>query len=130
MNGLGNILERSHRTSWSECKWWKKTTSSDDLSKEVYNRECDGEFLARETANDEAGGMYDDRMNKISSFMVESNTVTICTYDEVDGIKPNDAVFFQGYIWRVDGSVRKMKSRKKDMYSESDNYTYYIPLKR
>ena len=114
-------LFQSRRNYNEPCKWWSRNESDDyDEDVYVYKRIPTGTFFAKEV-----NAETDDNNIIGGIFMIDRDSVTIVSPDNLDGIKDRDWVEYQGNIWRVD-SVQKRKARMQNSEFVSDrNVSHY-----
>lgn len=84
--------------------------------------------MAKEGSELGGSGYYTNGYKDIGSVRLQNNTITIVTTDDIGEMRQYDLVLFNNQIWKVAYPIRKMKSRKKDMVSRSNDYTYSIEL--
>ena len=130
MQGTKDPFTRSERTLWENCKWWRRSDFGGSVpnDKYVYELTPYGTFRARESSDFGGSSFYSSGYNAIGSVMVKSDTITIMTTDDISEMKQYDLVLFMGKIWKVAYPIRKSKSRRKDMFSRSDDFTYSVEL--
>lgn len=110
------------------CKWWARDErdkyEADEL---IAQRIPSGTFSAKEVApeNDQdaiIGGL----------FMVDKTTTTIKSPDNLEGIKSEYLVEYQGEIWRV-VTAQKVKARKQNTFFADDKHCshyWYLELRK
>lgn len=130
MQGTADPFTRSHRTLWEQCKWWRRSDFSGSVpnDKYVYETKPYGTFMAKEGSELGGSGYYTNGYKDVGSVRLQNDTITIVTTDDVGEMRQYDLVLFNNQIWKVAYPIRKMKSRKKDMLSRSNDYTYSIEL--
>lgn len=110
------------------CKWWSKKQYVDvDDDELIYNRVPSGHFYAKEVSaetvsNNVIGG----------AFMVDRTSVTIKSPDNLQNIKSEDLVEYQGEKWIV-ANVQKSKARIQRTYFASDrncSHYWYLELRK
>jgi hypothetical protein len=129
----------SRRKMFNECYYWcrSKTEENEDLDEDLgktifidpYSKELSyeidpsGTFEAIEINN------Y-DRSSQIigGSFMFDSSTVTLKTFDYIPELGVNDIVVYNDNVWRVVNISRRPMQRTKQ-FSVDVSYETYISLK-
>lgn len=107
------------------CKFWVRDESfKGDLNQVVLKERPNGTFYAKEVSPDVVE-------NSIigGSFMLDQNTTTIFTYDDINELKTNDIVLYDRHAWRV-VNVQKSTKIKENQFNEKKTYEYYVSLKR
>ena len=119
----GIDIYNSRRGYFEYCRYWNRDLdTSIPLNILVHDEVSDGVFYAKEE-----NSQYDDVMQRGNSFVFDDSKVTISTLDNVDSIKVNSYVLYQGQLWRVT-SVQKRKIRKRSQFSVIPTYQTYLQL--
>lgn len=125
---MGIDIFQSRRNFNERCRWWSRNEDdryepSDLISKRV----ASGQFWAKEMS-----AMQLMNTNLGNAFRIDSEHTTIKTPDDLDGIKADDIVEYQGDLWRVD-DVQKTKARMQNTQYAEDrkcSHFWYISLRR
>ena len=117
------------RRNYNEfCRWWSRNESDDIEPNELaMKRVASGSFCAKEMSpiqlmNTNLGG----------TFRIDSTHTTIKSPDNLDGIKADDLVEYQGELWMVD-DIQKSKARMQGTYYGNDrncSHFWYISLRK
>jgi hypothetical protein len=119
---------QSRRNYNERCQWWSRNEDdkyADDRL--IMKRVPTGTFMAREISpqqlqNSVFGG----------EFMLEKNTITIKSPDNLEGIKANDLVEYLDEKWIV-ANVQKSKARiQNTAYAKNSkcSHYWYIELRK
>lgn len=121
-------LWSSRRDMFIKCEYWSQDRSELDQysnSKVVYNSVPTGFFYAKEVNS------YSTSNQVIAeSYMVEENSITIMTRDDVSNLKRNDIIRFEETIYRVDSIEKEPIKKQRNYMSSGLSFTYYISLRR
>ena len=114
-------LFQSRRNYNEPCRWWSRNENEEyDEDEYVYKRVPSGSFFAKEV-----NAETDDNNIIGGVFMVDRNSVTIASPDNLDGIKDRDWIEYQGELWRVD-NIQKRKARMQNSEFAADrNVSHY-----
>lgn len=121
-------LFQSRRNYNERCKWWSRNEDDEHESNELISkRVASGTFCAKEMS-----AIQLMNMNLGGSFRIDSTHTTIKSPDNLEGIKADDLVEYQGELWRVD-DIQKSKARMQNTYYASDSkcsHFWYISLRK
>ena len=115
-------LFQSHRNFNEQCRWWHRNESEEDLEDNelFYKRIPTGSFFAKEAASE----MNDS--NILGGVMLANkSTITIYSPDNLEAIRPNDLVEFQGQMWRVEDNQAKIFRMQNNEFVKNDSVSRY-----
>lgn len=120
---MGIDIYHSRRINFTKCLYYKRNESINDLSKYVLLEKPEGHFYAR---------LYspNSRQNQdiANTFRFSENSLTLVTEDDVDELKENNIVLYNGKAYVVMGVQRELHL-KESQYS-GEHYTTYISLRK
>ena len=114
-------LFQSRRIYNEQCLFWYRDESKQFTPDElVHTRVADGSFFARELSGEEK------RNNIIGGvFMFDSASVTIMSPDDLEQLKSEDIVMYEGEIWII-RNIQKRKSRiNQSEFARDKNCSHY-----
>lgn len=116
----------SRRANNLECEYWNLTSSNlnIDRNKFVYENKPTGFFTATE------GSEYVESSQRSSVFMVDTNSLSLVTSDDIQEMKMNALVRIDGKekLWRV-VSISKAPLKRLSYLSNDLRFTYLLSLK-
>ncbi|WP_281512135.1 hypothetical protein [Mammaliicoccus vitulinus] len=119
-------LWTSRRDTFIECEYWSQNEDEDivNLNEIQYLKNPTGIFYAKES-----NAYLEDDSDINNTFLVQNNTVTLMTRDNISDLKRRDLVRYEGKMYMVT-SISKVKNRNQMQYLRH-NYscTYYINLR-
>lgn len=121
-------LFQSRRNYNEPCKWWNEDARDKfDPDELIYNRIATGTFMAKEVSPET------ERNNPvINTWLINRSGTTIKTPDNIDGIKSECLVWYQGELWVV-VDVQKVKARIQQTQFATDkncSHYWYIELRK
>lgn len=121
-------LFQSRRNYNEPCKWWNEDARDKfDPDELIYNRNPTGTFMAKEVSPET------ERDNPvINTWLIHRSGTTIKTPDNIDGIKSECLVWYQGELWVV-VDVQKVKARIQQTQFATDkncSHYWYIELRK
>ena len=121
-------LFQSRNTYNEPCKWWKRDERDQfDPDELVFKRVPDGTFMAKEVSP-----QRDQNIQVGGSFMFDRTSVTIKSPDNLEDIKSEYIVEYQGEKWIV-VSVQKSKARMQNTFFAADkncSHYWYLELRK
>ena len=118
-------LWKGRRDIFNKCKYWSQNENEDAVSigEISYNKSNYKTFYAKVV-----NAITVDNQIIQDSFLVESNTVTLMTKDNISDMKVNDKVEFNEKEYMVE-SIQKILENRQRQYRRTPSYTYYISLR-
>lgn len=119
-------IYHTRRTNYKLCYYYKRDESVrvGDASKWILENKPKGLFYAKPESEASL------RRNQIQSeFMLNKNTITISSEDEINDLSPDDLILYNGKSWSVVDIQRKLHL-KETQFSSEEHYTTYISLRR
>lgn len=117
---------RGRRTNFMRCEWYEQDIDDKYVmpNQLKYKTRPSGHFYAREE-----NSLSIENNIVGNNIMLDSESITISTYDDVSKIKKNDKIFYRNKYWRVD-SIQKAPVKKQQQYlSKSFSNTYFLALR-
>lgn len=119
-------LFTSRRVNNLKCEYWNLTNSNLDVdrNKFVYENKPSGFFTATE------GGEYSESSQRSSVFLVDTNSLSLITSDDISDLKVQSIIKIDGNkkLWRV-VSISKTPIKRISYLSNDSRFTYYLTLK-
>ena len=128
MINMSTDIFQSRRNYNEDCRWW--TRNENDMADEselVMKRVASGSFCAKEMSPIQLM-----EVNLGNSFRIDSTHTTIKSPDNLEGMKADDLVEYQGEIWIVD-DIQKSKAKLQNTYYAADkncSHFWYIALRK
>ena len=114
-------LFQSHRNFNERCRWWTRNESDQyEDNKLVYKRIPSGSFFAKEAASEAS----DDNVIG-GTMLIRKTTITIFSPDNLEMIKPKDLVEYQGEIWRVEDSQKRISRIQNSEFANNNAVSRY-----
>lgn len=125
---MGFDLFQSRRNYNERCKWWSRNEAEENTPDElIMKRVPSGQFYAKEMNAEQLM-----KLNLGGVFRIDSTHVTIKSPDDLDNIKGDDIVLYQGEKWMV-VSVQKTKAKLQQTEFAADkncSHFWYIELRK
>lgn len=121
-------LWNSRRDMFNLCEYWsqdEREIDSNSKSRLIYNSVPTGTFMAKEV---NSYSMEPQVIGEV--FMVEQNTITIQTNDDVSLLKKNDFVKFDNNIYRVENIQKEIIKKQRQYSAKGYSCSYFISLRR
>ena len=119
---------QSRRNYNETCRWWSRIEEDENTSDELISkRVASGTFCAKEMSP-----MQLMNMNLDGVFRIDSTHTTIKSPDNLEGVKADDLVEYQGEMWRVD-DIQKSKAKMQNTLYASDrncSHFWYVSLRK
>lgn len=118
-------LYTSRREMFNRCEYYSQNEDEDivDVNQIGYFDSPTGFFYAKEI-----NAITVDNQVISEMFMAESISVVLFTYDDVDCLKRNDLVKYNGLIYRVD-SIQIQPIKKQRQFRKNPSKARYISLR-
>ena len=111
------------------CKVWSKRPEDDEIydNEIIYKRIPDVVFYAREVSP-----IMQNNNILASVAMVERNTVTVETPENIQGVKPNDYIMYQDEYWIVvDVQSRQVRQQQTEfMKHKRISHHWFLSLRK
>lgn len=116
-------IYHSRRTNFKKCYFYVRDEKVNDLSKYVLEKKPTGHFYAK---------LYspNTRQNQdvVNTFRFSENQLTLVTEDDVDSLKENNIVLYDGKAYVV-AQVQRQEHLKEGQFGHN-HYTTYISLRK
>jgi hypothetical protein len=113
----------SRRSNFEECEYWLRDINANPNELVYQSRVCDGTFDAK-ISNPETSGS-----NVIGGvFMFDTKNLMLETYDDIDEIKVNDVVKYNGCFYIIT-QIQKYPLRKNTQFHSDQQYITYLSLR-
>ena len=124
-NGMYDLMFTSRRDKFDLCTYWLKDQENPNRAiLEYLEYEPSGHFNAKVYSPE-----YNEKNVIAGSFMLDKETITIVSTDDLAELKENDIVEFRGDLYRVD-YISKAQIRKNNEFLDDVEYSYSLTLKR
>ena len=117
------------RRNYNEiCRWWSRNENDEYSTNELISKRIEsGSFCAKEVSPIQL-------MNTSLSgvFRIDSTHTTIKSPDNLENIKADDLVEYQGELWRVD-DIQKSKAKIQNTlyaYDRNCSHFWYLSLRK
>lgn len=119
---------QSRRNYNEPCKWWARNESDEHEPNELVSKRVpNGTFMAKEMSP-----MQLMNMNLGGAFRIDSTHTTIKSTDNLEEMKGDDLVEYQGELWRVD-DIQKSKAKIQNTWYANDKHCshfWYVSLRK
>lgn len=113
----------SRRTNFEECEYWLRDVNADPNELVYKTRRSNGTFYAK-ISNPETSGQ-----NVLGGvFMFDTKNLMLETFDEIEEVKVNDVVKFNGSFYIIT-QIQKYPVRKNTQFHNEQQYITYLSLR-
>ena len=120
-------LWTSRRDKFLKCKFWSQDEAEEngvDDAEIAYKLSPSGSFYAKEMNS------YNFSNQILADvFMAESITITIFTEDDVNALKRNDIIEFDGEVYRVEEIQKTPYKKQRQFLKQGYSNGYFIALR-
>lgn len=120
-------LWTSRRDKFLKCKFWSQDEAEEngvDDAEIAYKLSPTGTFYAKE-----ANPYSISNQIVAETFLAESISITIITEDDINALKRNDIVEFDGEVYRVEGIQKNPYKKQRQFMKEGYSCSYFISLR-
>lgn len=119
-------LWTSRREMFNKCTWWAQVEDSPyvESSRLAYKDIPEGDFYAKEINAVNISNQIVE-----NNFMIEMQSVTLLTTDDISAMKRNDRVLYDNRYWRVDSIQVEKKKKQRQYMTNQYSCVYYLTLR-